>query len=178
MEARASWNSSCSAWLTQAFPCCCCAVKCPSARRRPDVSGPSVMSAGPSLTEKSMWGVRQPHTPHWGTSEHRELQSFLSFEGFSGPKVPGSTLTPFPPSREFCNKPAPFSGSCPNSSYRPPWSQPLKHLSLRPLLSHVGPPSGITGLQGSQQQHHVGVCQTDVFSMLPSASIETDQGRA
>lgn len=109
MEARASWSSSCSAWLTQAFPCCWCAVKCPSARRRPDVSGPSVMSAGPSLTEKSMWGVRQPHTPHWGTSEHRELQSFLSFEGSLAPKfqAPHSLPSLLPENSATSQRPSP-----------------------------------------------------------------------
>lgn len=181
MEARVSWNSSCSVCLTQASPLCCCGyctAKRPSVRRRLDASGSPVMSTVPSLTGKSRRGVRQPHTPHWGSREHRELYSCL-LKALLAPPTGGHVRFPAPHSLRSLLSQNSATSLCPfPQAPCPLGSQPLKRLSLRPCLRDTGPPSGITGLQGSQKQHHLGVFQTDAFPMPPSASIEKDQGGA
>lgn len=146
MEARVSWNSSCSACLTQASPpccCCCCTAKRPSVRRRLDASGSPVMSTVPSLTGKSRRGVRQPHTPHWGSWEHRELYSCL-LKALLAPPTGGHIRSPAPHSLRSLLPQNSATSLCPSPPHVPPaaycplGSQPLKRLSLRPCLQRHG----------------------------------------
>lgn len=167
---------------TQASPPSC-AAKHPSVRRRLDASGTPVMSTVSSLTGKFRQGVRQPHTPHCGSWEHRELYSCL-LKALLALPTGGHVRSPAPHSLRSLLPQNSATSLCPSPPHAPPaaycplGSQPLKRLSLRPFLRDTGPPSGITGLQGSQQQHHLGVFQTDAFPMPPSASIEKDQSGA